>query len=80
MKLLVVSALTALVVTSVAWSADRLTPNEFVMKASEARTAEVEPGKLAALKSNAPEAKAFGERMVADHTMPSELGAAHAAH
>ena len=68
MKILVVSALTALVVASVAWSADRLTPNEFVMKASEAGTAEVELGKLAAQKASAPEVKAFGERMVADHT------------
>jgi putative membrane protein len=68
MKTLVVSALTAMVMASAALSADRLTPNEFVMKASEAGTAEVELGKLAAQKATAPDVKAFGQRMVTDHS------------
>jgi len=68
MNMIVLGALAAMVAAPVAMSAERLTPNEFVMKASEAGTAEVELGKLAAQKAAAADVKAFGQRMVTDHS------------
>lgn len=68
MKLIVLGTLAVLTAAPLAWSAERLTPAEFVMKASEAGAAEVELGKLAADKGAAPQVKNFGQRMVSDHT------------
>jgi len=68
MNMVVLSALATLAVAPSAFSADRMTPTEFATKASEAGTAEVELGKLATEKAAAADVKAFGQRMVTDHT------------
>lgn len=65
----VLTGLLAVLVTAhAAHAAETPTPADFVAKASEAGMAEVEKGKLAAQKANAPEIKAYGQRMVTDHT------------
>jgi len=54
----------------------KVTASDFVAKASEAGTAEVELGKLASQKGTAPAVRDFGQRMVTDHTKAgSELEA-----
>lgn len=68
MNKLLTGALALIVTAQVAHAAEKLTSAEFVARASEAGMAEVEKGKLAAQKASAPEVRAYGQRMVTDHT------------
>lgn len=68
MKKLLTGVLAVFVTVHAAHADEKLTSAEFVAKASEAGMAEVEKGKLAAQKASAPEVRAYGQRMVTDHT------------
>ena len=67
MRKLILTA-TAMLLTQGLMAAEALTPPDFVAKASEAGMAEVELGKLASKMGSTPAVRAYGERMVADHT------------
>jgi putative membrane protein len=67
MKTLLAGLFAAACMSQAAYSAQSLTPADFVAKASEAGMAEIEFGKLAGQKASAADVKAYGRRMVADH-------------
>jgi len=67
MRRILIGALASAFLGQAAIAAD-LTPQDFVSKASESGVAEVQLGQLAARKGDAESVRAYGERMVTDHT------------
>ena len=67
MRRILIGALASAFLGQAAMAAD-LTPQDFVSKASESGVAEVQLGQLAARKGDAESVRAYGERMVTDHT------------
>lgn len=69
MKTALITLAAALALVPLAMGGEQpLTPAHFVAKASEAGVAEVELGKLAAQKGSTAEVRAYGQRMVTDHS------------
>ena len=69
MKTALITLMAALAMAPAALGAEQqLTPEQFVARASEAGAAEVELGKLAAQKGSTAEVRAYGQRMVTDHS------------
>lgn len=69
MKTALITLVAALAVAPLALAAQPpLTPAQFVAQASEAGAAEVELGKLAAQRGSTAEVRAYGQRMVTDHS------------
>ncbi len=69
MKTALITLAAALAVVPLALAAQPpLTPAQFVAQASEAGAAEVELGKLAAQRGSTAEVRAYGQRMVTDHS------------
>jgi putative membrane protein len=68
MKKMLLAGLTAASLSQFALGAAPLSNADFVAKASESGVAEVELGKLAAQKGSSPEVRAYGQRMVTDHS------------
>jgi putative membrane protein len=69
MKILISGLLSSMVLAQAASAAQQqTTPADFVAKASESGMAEVELGKLAAQKGSTAEVRAYGQRMVTDHS------------
>lgn len=69
MKTALITLVAAMAIAPAALCAQpQLTPEQFVAQASEAGAAEVALGKVAAQKGSTPEVRAYGQRMVTDHS------------
>lgn len=68
MKLRLVLASALLVASATAFAAPSATDTDFVTKAAQAGMAEVAAGRMAEKQGHSAATKAFGKRMVADHT------------
>ena len=71
-KMMLATALTLAVGSGVATAASSSTDSDFVMKAGQANMAEIATGKIAESNGMSAATKAFGKRMVADHTKAGE--------
>jgi putative membrane protein len=71
MKLFLTATLSAVGAVALA-AADKISADDFVKKAGEAGTAEVDMGRLGAAKATNADVKAFAQRMVKDHTKANE--------